>query len=468
AMTAALLSHPCMSQDALKDCRDADFIASMLAFELALVRAQERIGAVPPGTAADMAERLEHHAFDVDELARGVASGGNPAIPFVKAGRGALPDHLKRYWHQGATSQDVVDSALMHLLTPRLGAIDGLLERCRTAGMALMRTHADTPMVGRTLMQQALPITFGAKVAQWTVGLEQARRRLGEVADQGLPVQFGGAVGVHSGWGDEGMALMQAIAQELGLSCPILPWHTNRQPIHTLQTALDAVAGAVENLALDVSLLTQTEVGEVSEPSAPGMGESSSMPHKRNPVRCALIRSSARRLHGHTSVVLGAVAQPLERGLGEWHAEWVPLTESVLLVEGALEQAAVLLEGLEIHPERMAANLAVTGGAIMAEPVARLLTPSLGPERAKALAADAAEQARQQGRRYADVLVSLVQEGGDAVNSDAGASTAASSHASPHDSTLPSAEAIRAATDPALYIGSSKHQVRAALEWLQR
>jgi 3-carboxy-cis,cis-muconate cycloisomerase len=449
-MPAALIQHPFMSQSALADCNAEAMVQAMLAFELALAEVQEAHAAVPDGASRRMRDLLEAHAFDVAAIAVGVASGGNAAIPFVKQGRAALPAELKRYFHQGATSQDVVDSALMLLLKPRLAALDALLRRCRAAAVALMETHGETVMVGRTLMQQALPITFGVKVAHWAVGLEQARRRLVAVE---LPVQFGGAVGVHSGLvgpgrDNLGLDFMDALAERLGLSAPVLPWHTDRQPIHALGTALDAVAGAAEKLALDVALLTQTEVGEVAEPSAPGMGESSSMPHKRNPVRCALIRGAARQVHGHTTVLLNAAAQPLERGLGEWHAEWAPLIDSALLLEGALEQAAVLLEGLEVHPEAMRRNLAATGGGIMAEPVAKLLAPALGPDAAKRISAEAAETARRQGTPYAEALTA-------------------------HPEVLSrlrgqlDPEALARATDPALYLGSSRHQLQRALAWLQ-
>ncbi|WP_431025113.1 class-II fumarase/aspartase family protein [Halomonas sp. H5] len=440
-MPAPLLQHPFMSQAALAECNADAMIAAMLAFELALAEVQEACGAVPEGASGEMRDLLEAHAFDGQTIAAGIASGGNAAIPFVKQARSALPDELKRYFHQGATSQDVVDTALMLLLKPRLAALDALLVRCRAAATALMAAHDETVMVGRTLMQQALPITFGVKVAHWAIGLEQARRRLATVE---LPLQFGGAVGVHSGWDDLGLDFMDALAERLGLSAPVLPWHTDRQPIHALGTALDAVAGAAEKLALDVALLTQTEVGEVAEPAAPGMGESSSMPHKRNPVRCALIRGAARQVHGHTTVLLNAAAQPLERGLGEWHAEWAPLIDSALLLEGALEQAAVLLEGLEVHPEAMRRNLAATGGGIMAEPVAKLLAPILGQEAAKQVSAEAAETARQQGKAYAEVLASHPEVQGR----------------------VPP-EALARATNPALYLGSSKRQVRRAITWLE-
>ena len=282
-MSDALLQHPFMSQTALSECSAEAMVAGMLAFELALAEVQEARGLLPEGVAAQMRKALEGHAFDIASIGAGVASGGNAAIPFVKQARAALPAELRRHFHLGATSQDVIDSALMLLLKPRLAALDRLLRRCRSAALALMQAHETTVMVGRTLMQQALPITFGVKVAHWGIGLEQARRRLAPLE---LPVQFGGAVAVHSGLdgpgldgpgldgrgsdetdpGGLGLELMDALAQRLELSVPVLPWHTDRQPIHALATALDAVAGAAEKLALDVALLTQSEVGEVSEP----------------------------------------------------------------------------------------------------------------------------------------------------------------------------------------------------------
>lgn len=447
-MLSALLSQPFMSQIALAEFHDDALVDAMLEFELALAEVQEEAGVIPEGISRQMREHLQDQTLDVSAIAAGISSGGNAAIPFIKAARSALPPALRSYWHLGATSQDVLDTALMLMITPRLSRLDDLLVRARRAGLKLMRDHDETPMVGRTLMQQALPIAFGVKVAQWALGLEQGRRRLAAIREAGLPVQYGGAVGVHSGWGDQGLNWMDALASRLGLAIPVLPWHTDRQPIHALATALDAVAGAADTLALDVSLLTQTEVGEVSEPAAPGMGESSSMPHKRNPVRSALIRGACRRLHGHAGVILNASAQPLERGLGEWHAEWAPLHESVLLLEGALEQVVTLLEGLEVHPSRMRANLDLTGGAIMAEPVARLLAPHLGIEVAKAISSDAAEQARRESVAYAEVLERVLGQYPDAARQVSRAD-------------------LEAACDPSSYLGSSKRQIVRAAAWLE-
>lgn len=439
-----LLRHPFMSREGVAATQASTLLDAMREVELALAAEQESLGLVPQGTADALASHLGDEAFDLAVLADDTVKGGNAAIPFVKQARAALPEALKAHFHRGATSQDILDSALMLLLKPRLAHCLTRLEACRDAGCRLMAAHRATPMVGRTLMQQALPITFGAKVAHWVWGLHQAERRLRAVSGNGLYVQLGGAVGVHSGEGEHGLALMDGVARRLGLNAPLLPWHTDRQPILALGGALDAVAAGAEKIALDVSLLCQTEVGELSEPAEAGVGESSSMPHKRNPVACARIRAAARQIHGHVGILSHAAAQPLERGLGEWHAEWAPLVDAVLLLEGALASLGALLDGLEVHADVMRRNLALTGGAIMAEPVARVLAPALGSDAAKRVAREAADTARRQGRAYADALLAH-----DAVRGRV------------------DAEALRTASDPTLYIGSSDAQVERVLKALK-
>lgn len=443
-MLAELIQHPFMSSNALKENSADAMINAMLSFEIALLESQELQGLCPTGTAERIAQCLRKPgAFDSEVIAKGVGSGGNPAIPFVKMAREKLPDELKPYWHQGATSQDLVDSALMLLLKNRFKSIDQLLLRCRTDAIYLAGNHKRTVMVGRTLMQQALPTTFGVRAIQWALGLEQARRRLHAVSHNGLPVQFGGAVGVHSGLDDSGMDLMAIIADRLGLANPVLPWHTNRQPVHAIATAMDGIAGAAEKMAYDVALLSQTEVGELSEPAGEGMGESSSMPHKRNPVRCALVRSACRQIHGYTSVIINSMAQPLERGLGEWHAEWAALVNSAQLLEGALEQTQILFAGLEVHEDRMRTNLEITGGAIMAESVVRFLTPELGSELARKVSKEASETARLNRRPYIEALRARDEILGK-VNQDA----------------------LANAADPITYIGTAEGQLETAIEWL--
>ncbi|WP_445620447.1 lyase family protein [Kushneria sp. Sum13] len=356
-MACAFLQHPFMSRAALEHFDNAALINAMKHFELALADSEERHGVLPAGTGDTLRQHLAEHVFDLEDLEAGTALGGNVAIPFVRQAKAALPEPLRAHFHFAATSQDVLDSALMLLSQQRLPTLLMLAQRNLRALAALMDRHRDTAMIGRTLMQQALPITFGVRTAQWALQLDEARARLNDLVETGLPVQFGGPVGIHNGL-EDGLAIMETLAASMGLRAPLLPWHTDRQPIHALITALDALATAADKIALDVALLAQSEINELSEPAGEGVGGSSSMAHKRNPVRCALIRTATRHVHGHTATVINAASQPLERGLGEWHSEWAPLIESQQLLEGALLQLAVLLEGLEVHEDVMASRLA--------------------------------------------------------------------------------------------------------------
>lgn len=435
--------HPFMSQQAIEETGSDATVRAMLAFELALADAQEARGIVAAGASEGMREALAGHEFDTDAIAQAIETGGNPGIPFVKAARAALPESLRPHWHRGATSQDVVDSAFMLLIKPRLTRMNTLLGACLDAARTLMQAHRDTPMVGRTLMQQALPITFGVQAAHWAVGLEHGRRRLDTVRRNHLPVQFGGAVGVHSGLGEDGQPLMADIAARLDLNAPVLPWHTTRYPVHEVVTALDGLAGSIGKIAVDVATLSQTEIGEVAEPAGENMGESSAMPHKRNPVRCALIRTACQQIHGHAAVILSTGSHPLQRSLGEWHAEGAPLFDAVCLAEGALEQLQVLLDGLQVHPDAMRRNLELTGGLIMAEPVKQVLTLLVDADQAARITGEAADEARRTGAAFADTLASH-----------------------PAVSELDNEEALRRATRPEHYLGSAGQQVDAVLTWL--
>ena len=435
-MPDPFLRHPFMSTAGRDACTPQTFVAAMCRVELALAQVQENAGVLAPGTARAIAEHVVADAFDLDGLAAETADGGNVAIPFVKQAKALLPDELRASFHRGATSQDIVDTALMLVLKPRLERCLELLAQCRADGIALMDVHESTPMVGRTLMQQALPITFGAKVAQWLWGLAQAEQRLGSATRTGLFVQFGGPVGVHTGFADNGPDLMDALAAELGLACPVLPWHTDRQPVLAIGDSLGAVAVGAEKIALDVALMAQTEIGEVSEPGSTGAGGSSSMPHKRNPVGCARIRAAARQIHATVGLLHNAGAQTMERGLGEWHAEWAPLVDAVLLLEGSLETLQLLLEGLDVHPDAMRRNLALTGGAILAGPATTFLARYLDRERATALVQAAHQSAVGERREFAEVLLEQ-PEIHDAVD----------------------AQELRAAVDPSAHVGASRAQV---------
>lgn len=435
-MLDAFIRHPFMGRTGVAECSPRAFVAAMCRVECALARVQERAGLLPAGTAAAIETGLDIDAFDIDALATDTADGGNVAIPFVQQARAMLGSDLRAHFHYGATSQDIVDSALMLIIRPGLDRIGQRLVEARSHGSALMTAHARTPMIGRTLMQQALPITFGAKVAHWLWGLAQAETRLGDIAVNGLFVQFGGPVGVHTGMPDHGPELMDALADELGLNGPLLPWHTDRQPIVALGDALDAVAIAAEKIALDVALMAQTEIGELSEPAATGAGGSSSMPHKRNPVGCTRMRVAARQSHANVGLLHDVAAQPLERGLGEWQAEWAPLIDTLHQVEGMLDTLVVLLEGLEVHVEAMQQNLRLAGSAFLAGPARNILTPHFEPARAEQRVAEAIQQAASQRRDLADVLL---DQSDVAVQVDA--------------------KRLRAALDPLAHVGASLAQV---------
>ncbi|KEZ78612.1 adenylosuccinate lyase family protein [Salinisphaera hydrothermalis] len=429
------LRHPFMSPTGVAACDAAAFIEAMCTFELALAHVEETFGHLPAGTSDELARHIRPTHFDTEALAANAADGGNVAIPFVKQAKALLPESLQASFHKGATSQDVIDSALMLLIKPRLARCLTLVDTAIEGGTALMRQHRETPMIGRTLTQQALPITFGAKVGQWLTGLAAAERRLRDAHDQGLFVQFGGPVGTHHGL-DDGLELMDALAERLGLNRPLLPWHTDRQPILALIDAIGAVAVAAEKIATDIAFMAQTEVGEAREPAATGAGGSSSMPHKANPVGSARIRAAARQIHAAVGTLHGAGAQAHERAFGEWHAEWAPLVDAVLLLEGALETLAPLLGELQIDREAMRANLALAHGANLAAPTIALLQEAMSTDRAKALAAQAAETARRERCSYADALLTLpvVAEAFDP-------------------------ERVRSTVDPAAYVGTSAAQV---------
>lgn len=430
-----LLRHPFMSPTGIAACDAHSFIKAMCRFEIALSEVEESAGLLPKGAADAVGGTIRAEAFDAEMLAREAADGGNVAIPFVKQAKALLPNELKPSFHKGATSQDVIDSALMLMIKPRLERCLGYIETTIDGGIALMRRYSDTPMIGRTLTQQALPITFGAKVGQWLTGLAAAEQRLKYVAVEGLFVQFGGPVGAHHGV-DDGLNLMSALASKLRLNCPILPWHTDRQPILAIADAIGAVAVAAEKMATDIAWMAQTEVGEAREPATTGAGGSSSMPHKANPVGSARIRAAARQIHASVSTIHNAGAQPHERAFGEWHAEWAPLVDAALLLEGALETLVPLVCELQVDTEAMRTNLALPGGANLSAPTIELLQEVMSPDRAQRLAAQAAETARREHCSYSDALL-----------------------ANPEIAEAFEAGHVRAAVDPAAYVGTSVDQV---------
>jgi 3-carboxy-cis,cis-muconate cycloisomerase len=349
---------------------DEAWLQAMLDAEAALARALARAGVIAEGEAEAIAAACRAERFDTAAIAAGAVGSGNPVVPLKAALTGAVEGPAAGHVHRGATSQDILDTAAM-LVTAR--ALEPLLEDVAGAASAaadLARAHRDTPMAGRTLLQQAVPVTFGLKAAGWLAGLDDARRWLEEIRLERLASQLGGAAGTLASLGDAGPQVAAAYAELLGLAEPVAPWHTQRGRIGELASALAVLSGAVAKTARDIVLLSQTEVAEVREGAE---GGSSTMPHKRNPVAAICALGCAQQAPGLAATLLGAMAHEHERAAGSWHAEWRPLGELLRSTGSAVAWLRESLEGLEVDPERMRANLELTGGRLMAERVATAL-----------------------------------------------------------------------------------------------
>ncbi|SCX45822.1 3-carboxy-cis,cis-muconate cycloisomerase [Klenkia marina] len=382
---------------------DGAWLQAMLDVEAGLARAAARCGLVAT-TAADEVTRVaaQPGALDVAAVVARAADAGNPVPPLVRVLTDAVGPHAAAAVHVGATSQDVVDSAMVLLARRAVAAIDADLAAAADACARLAAEHRDDPVIGRTLMQQALPTTLGLKVAGWLAGLDGARTRLAAV-DASLPVQYGGAVGTLAASSGSGVDVRAALADELGLTTTAVPWFTTRLPVADLAGALGAAAGVVATVALDVVLLAQTEVAEAAE-SGEGRGGSSAMPHKRNPVAAISARACARRAPGLVGTLFAAMEQEHERSAGAWHSEWPTLSALLSTVGSAAAWLADCLGGLRFDPVRAAAVVDAASGAQLAGALAEALTPALGRGPAHDAAADAVRQAAREGRPLADLV----------------------------------------------------------------
>lgn len=376
---------------------DPAWLQAMLDVEAALARACD----APADAAGEISGACRAERFDIAELGAAAAGAGNPVIPLVRALRAAVSPAAAAYVHKGATSQDILDSAAMLVAHRALGPLLDDLAGAAEAAARLAEAHRDTPVAARTLLQQALPTTFGLVAAGWLTALDQAIDRLAEVRSHRLAAQLGGAAGTLAALTP---STVGRLARELGLAEPLLPWHTDRTRVADLAGALGTAAGAVGKVARDTVLYTQTEVGEVSEGRP---GGSSAMPHKRNPVAAVSASACAAQAPGLVATLLGAMAQEHQRAAGGWHAEWRPLRTLLVSTGSAAYWLRECLTNLDIHADRMRANLSLTGDALMAERVAAALAPSLGVDAAhdKVRAALAAGQSL---REAFDVPTSLL------------------------------------------------------------
>jgi len=356
-------------------------VQALLDVEVALAEALADIGVIPSTSVAPIRAAARVENYDLTALAAEAELAGNPMIPLVR--------HLTRlvaaedaraagHVHWGATSQDVMDTALVLQLRMAGGGIADALGRAADAAATLADRHAATPIAGRTWLQQATPTTFGAKAVTWMLGLDRARARLVAALDAASDLQFGGATGTLASLGNAGPAATTALAARLGLRVADAPWHTERGRVADVACALGLACGTLGKIGRDLALLAQTEVGEVAEPSAPGRGGSSSMPHKRNPVASARALAAAVRAPGLVATMLAAMPQEHERAIGGWQAEWDTLPVLVTLAADASTALADALAHLEVNATRMRANLDAAGGGARAEGLVAALAPHLG------------------------------------------------------------------------------------------
>ncbi len=380
-------------------------VKRMLDFEAALARAEAAAGLIPQTAAEAIAAvcRVEH--FDVPALYRDAAAAGTLAIPLVRMLTSLVEGDARKFVHWGATSQDAIDTAMMLQMRDGLGRITGRLLDIAAACAALADRYRHTPMAGRTLLQHAVPITFGLKVARWLALATRLIHRLRDARDQSLAVQFGGAAGTLAPLGNEGIRVMELLARELGLAAPALPWHTERDRIAEVATTLGIVAGGMAKMATDVALLAQTEVGEISTAGA-AEGRSSTMPQKRNPVEATAAIACARLAIGLVPILMAAGVHEHERAVGGWQAEWEAIPELFRRTSGAVEWVHRAVGGLEVDSDRMRANLELTHGLIMAESLAMALVPHVGRDEAQRIVQRACDRAIQAGLELREVAAS--------------------------------------------------------------
>lgn len=383
---------------------DAAWLQALLDVEAALAGAAADVGTLERAEADAIAAACRADGFDIARIGAESAASGNPVVPLVAALRARVEDVdplAASAVHRGATSQDVLDTAAMLTTRVAVHAIAADLRRAADAAAALARRHRDTPAAGRTLLQQAAPVTVGLRAAGWAHGLDAAADGL---TAWRAAVQLGGAVGTLAAFDGGGRAVRAALAGRLDLEEPLLAWHTERGRVAEVAGLLARVGAAVGPVAGDVVLLAQTEVGEVRE-DVPGRGGSSTLPHKRNPVAAVSARAATVSLPGLVASLLSAASgHEHERAAGSWHAEWGPWRALLRTAGSAAAWIADALEHLVVDDGAVAASLEVTGGLLLAENVTTVLRPRLGHARAKEVVTAAAGRARDDGRAFLDVL----------------------------------------------------------------
>ena len=398
--------HGIFSSDAMGTVwSDQNRTQKYLDIEAALARVQGRLGLIPQEAADEIASHCRLEQIDLALLRQQTERIGYPILGVVSQLNKLCRDKLGEYCHWGATTQDITDTATVLQIREGLDIVERELGAISAALALLARKHRDTPMIGRSNLQQAIPVTFGYKMAGLLSAIERHRQRLAQLRPRVLVGEFAGAAGTLASLQSGAMQTQAALCAELGLGQPLIAWHTIRDNIAEVGTFLGLVGGTLGKLSMDVKLMMQTEVGEVYEPFAHGRGSSSTMPHKRNPISRCYIHAQISVLRQHAAALLDAMVADHERSTGPWEIEWIVLPEAFCLMAGALRQSRLLLEGLEVDAQAMQRNLGLTRGLVMSEAVMMGLGPYIGRERAHDLVYDLCREALRLQRPLLELLV---------------------------------------------------------------
>jgi len=382
---------------------DVRLISRYAEVEIALAKAEARCGVIPAEAAEEIAKRTNVSALDFDLLRRETDIVGYPILPLVHQMTKQCGE-AGRYVHWGATTQDIMDTAVVLQLRDGLDIIEADIAGLRGILADLSKRYRDTPMAGRTHLQQALPVTFGYKTAIYLSMFDRHAERLAQLKPRVLVGQFAGAAGTLASLGDKGFEVQQALCRELGLGVPVATWHVARDGFAEAVNFLALVTGSLGKIALDIMIMASTEFGELYEPFVKGRGASSTMPQKRNPISSELMLAASKAVRQHAGLMLDAMVQDFERATGPWHAEWMAIPESFVLTAGALHQAKFALAGLVVDEKAMAKNLSISRGLIVAEAVMMGLAPQIGRQQAHDVVYDACRRANEQNMTLADAL----------------------------------------------------------------
>ena len=409
SMTAATVFDSCLFRDAFgtPDMRavfaDRKLIARYIEVEVALAAAQAECSVIPAEAAAEIARRCDVDKLDFETLRRETDNVGYPILPLVHQLVKQCAE-AGRYLHWGATTQDIMDTATVLQIRDGLALIEADIAALRDILAKLAARHRDTPMAGRTHLQQALPVTFGYKAAIWLAALDRHAERLTQAKPRVLVGQFAGAAGTLASLGEAGLAVQAALMRKLDLGVPVSTWHVARDGFAEIVNLLALITGTLGKIALDVMIMASTEFAEVYEPFVTGRGASSTMPQKRNPISSELMLASAKGVRQQAGLMLDAMIQDFERATGPWHAEWLAIPESFILTAGALHQAKFALGGLVVDEKRMRENLAISRGLIVAEAAMMALAPFTGRQEAHDIVYAACRVVNDSGGTLAEAL----------------------------------------------------------------